>query len=781
MKLPRIQFTSLRTKLAALYVALFAIGFIAVSITAQVMIENQARSSVESELLASGTVYDRLWELRERTLVESADVLARDFGFRSAVASGDKATIESALESLRARADLPFAALVGLDGSVVGMDGPLARRISSFPFELNEGRRDAVVTIGPQTYRLIESPIMAPTEIGWVVFAVKLDGAELRRLEKLSAIPLVATILQRDEQGRWYDPSGSIPRTASLESLFLKNGDLHAAATLNLADGPAYARVSQLAGPDGKPAAALLLHYPMTSALSPYRPLQAGIAFAGLIVLVLVVVGSMRLAGALTRPIAALQRSAQMLEEGSRSEVEVVGADEIGQLAISFNRMSAGIIERENRIAHMAFHDPLTGLPNRAFFHQSLEERLTRIVYSGEDVAILCLDLDGFKAVNDTLGHPVGDALLRSVGELLAGLTPDGLVSRQGGDEFAIVLTCEKDSDRPRALAQSIVDALADPLDAAGQFIPIGASLGIAIGPGDGNDADDLLKNADLALYRAKQDGRGAFHFFEAALDQAARERRQLELDLRMALSSGQFAMNYQPIYDLKNDRISGFEALLRWTHPVRGVVGPDRFIPVAEQSGLILSIGEWVLGEACREAVNWPAHVRIAVNVSTRQFCHPGFTSTVMLALTRSGLDPNRLEIEITESVFLEGNDAVLAVLRQLRSLGIRIALDDFGTGYSSLSYLRSFPFDKIKIDKSFVDSITSDTTAMAIVRAIVVLAYSLKMETTAEGVEDSAQLEELRDQGCTSVQGYYFSRPIDSTAAFDLVAQQEDVEAAA
>lgn len=781
MKLPRIAFSSLRTKLAALYVALFAIGFAAVSITAQVMIEHQARRSVESELLASGTVYDRLWELRERTLVSSADVLARDFGFRSAVASGDYATIQSALDSLRARADLPYAALVRLDGSVVGMEGPLAQRIGAFPFELREGHRDAVVSIGSQTYRLIESPILAPTEIGWVVFAVKLDGAELRRLEKLSAIPLVATILQRDTQGQWYDPAGSIPHTVPLAGLFSKMGAGRSAATLDLTDGPAYATARPLAGPDGTPSAALLLRYPITAALAPYRPMQAGIALAGLVVLVLVMFGSLRLAGALTRPIAALQRSAQLLEEGSRSEVEVIGVDEIGQLAVSFNRMSAGIVEREHRITHLAFHDPLTGLPNRAFFHQSLEDRLMRIAHSGESVAILCLDLDGFKIVNDTLGHPVGDALLSRVGDLLVGLTPDGLVSRQGGDEFAIVLTCEKDSDRPRALAQAIVDALANPIEAGGQIIPIGASLGIAIGPGDGHDADDLLKNADLALYRAKQDGRGAFHFFEAALDQAARERRQLELDLRMALSSGQFSLNYQPIYDLESERISGFEALLRWTHPVRGKVGPDQFIPVAEQSGLILSIGEWVLGEACREAVKWPDHVRIAVNVSTLQFCHPGFTSTVLLALSRSGLAPNRLEIEITESVFLEGNDAVLAVLQQLRGLGIRIALDDFGTGYSSLSYLRSFPFDKIKIDKSFVDSITTDTSAMAIVRAIVVLAYSLKMETTAEGVEDVDQLEELRGQGCTSIQGYYFSRPIDGAAALSLLTHSDLAEAVA
>ena len=781
MNWPKLEFSSLRTKLGALYVALFAIGFLAISVVGQAMIESQARHSVESELLASGTVYDRLWELREHTLVSSADVLARDFGFRTAVASGDQATIQSALDSLRTRADVPLAALVSLDGRVIGADGLLAQRIAAFPFELAEDRRDAVVAVGEQTYRLIESPILAPTEIGWVVFAVKLDAAELRRLEQLSAIPLVATILQRDNHGMWFDPANTIPRSVRLEDVLAATGKVRSTSTLDLADGPAYALARPLPGPAGEAKAALLLHYPIKAALAPYRPVQIGIALAELVVLVLVVLGSIRLAANIAAPIAALQRSAQLLEEGSRSELIITGPDEIGQLAVSFNRMSAGIVERENRISHMAFHDPLTGLPNRAFFRQSLDDRMTQVTRSGEAVALLCLDLDGFKAVNDTLGHPVGDALLCEVGKLLTAIAPDGLVARQGGDEFAIVLTVTPDSDRPRALAQAILDAMIQPIETAGQAIPIGVSLGIAIGPGDGNDADDLLKNADLALYRAKQDGRGTFHFFEVGLDQAARERRQLELDLRGALKAGEFTLNYQPIYDLTNERIGGFEALLRWTHPTRGQVGPTDFIPVAEDTGLIVGIGEWVLQEACRQAANWPSHVRIAVNVSPMQFRHPGFAATVLQALSRSGIDAKRLEIEITESVFLEGTDAVRAVLYQLRKLGVRIALDDFGTGYSSLSYLRSFPFDKIKIDKSFIDAITSDSGAMAIVRAIVVLAHSLKMETTAEGVEDSEQLEELRGQGCSSIQGYYFSRPVNAIAAQALLEQQDMAEIAA
>jgi EAL domain-containing protein (putative c-di-GMP-specific phosphodiesterase class I) len=297
-----------------------------------------------------------------------------------------------------------------------------------------------------------------------------------------------------------------------------------------------------------------------------------------------------------------------------------------------------------------------------------------------------------------------------------------------------------------------------------GHQIATGFSIGIAIGPGDGHDPDTLLKNADLALYRAKRDGRGVFRFFETSLDAAARRRRQLELDLREALRTGQFRLNFQPIFDLKANRIGGFEALLRWEHPTRGEVSPTEFIPVAEDTGMIVAIGEWVLHEACRQGATWPSYVRVAVNVSPLQFRNTGFQSVVLQALGRSGLAPDRLEIEITESVFLEGAEPVIALLHRLRAMGIRVALDDFGTGYSSLSYLRSFPFDKIKIDRSFITTIAQDSSSAAIVRAIVDLAGALHMETTAEGVEDSDQLARLRGEGCSSIQGYFFSRPVES-----------------
>lgn len=761
--MPIIRFHSLRIRLAALYVALFALAMILIAVVAQVMVHTNARASVAAELASSSEVYDRIWALRQRALTGSADVLARDFGFRSAIASGDRPTIESALQSLGGRAGVKQAAVVDLNGDVIGASGALGTTISRLPFTLSPGRKDAVVAVADTVYRLVVTPILAPTEIGWVVFAVPLDSAEMTALEKLSAIPLTATILRRDA-AHWRADDGSVTPSGDLDDLVTAAGGGRALTTLSGAGGDAFALAKPLAGTDGKAAAAVLLRYPTALALAPYRPIQISIILASLAGLALVVFGSFRLARSIARPIGALQRAAQVLEEGSRTEVARESDDEIGDLADSFNRMSAGIVEREHRITHLAFHDSLTNLPNRTYFRQALDQALTRAHRAASQVAVLCLDLDGFKGVNDTLGHPIGDALLVAVGEMICEQAPEALVSRLGGDEFAIVLSGTFDDDRPRTLAQAILDRMASPFQAAGHTIATATSIGIAFGPGDGADADTLLKNADLALYRAKQDGRGIFRFFEPALDEAARKRRQLELDLRLALKTNQFRLNFQPIFDLKADRIGGFEALLRWEHPERGNISPVEFIPVAEDTGLIVGIGEWVMREACRHAIAWPDHVRVAVNVSPLQFRNSGFKTVVLQALANSGIAPHRLEVEITESVFLDGEDQVVGILHQLRAMGVRVALDDFGTGYSSLSYLRSFPFDKIKIDKSFVNSVAQDASSAAIVRAIVDLAGALHMETTAEGVEDTAQLAELKGQGCSSIQGYLFSRPVEA-----------------
>jgi diguanylate cyclase (GGDEF)-like protein/PAS domain S-box-containing protein len=416
----------------------------------------------------------------------------------------------------------------------------------------------------------------------------------------------------------------------------------------------------------------------------------------------------------------------------------------------------------EATITHMARHDALTNLPNRRLFHEQIEQALGGL-RRDEKVAVLCLDLDHFKAVNDTLGHTIGDKLLKMVGERLRQSVRDGdTVARLGGDEFAIVQGGEAEQPADSAaLASRLVDTLCTPYDLDGHQVVVGASVGISIAPTDGTDPDQLLKNADMALYRAKADGRGTYRFFEAEMDARAQARRRLELDLRAALQNEEFELHYQPIVQVTTGEIIAFEALLRWHHPERGIVAPLDFIPVAEETGLIGPIGEWVLRQACREAVTWPEQIHVAVNLSAVQFKNRQLVQMVVSALAASGLAPGRLELEITESVLLQDSEGTLATLHNLRRFGVRIAMDDFGTGYSSLSYLRSFPFDKIKIDRSFIEDVATRDDSMAIVRAVTGLGKSLGIATTAEGVETQAQLDTLRAEGCTEVQGYFFSKP--------------------
>jgi diguanylate cyclase (GGDEF)-like protein len=422
------------------------------------------------------------------------------------------------------------------------------------------------------------------------------------------------------------------------------------------------------------------------------------------------------------------------------------------------------------KISYMARHDALTDLPNRVLFHEQLDEALTH-TKTGEALAVLCLDVDHFKGVNDTLGHSVGDRLLRAVSERLRqNLGERDIIARIGGDEFVVVQCGAPQPKAATALAMRLIEAVAIPYELDGHQIVVGLSIGIAISPDDGRDSHQLLKNADMALYRAKADGRGVCRFFEPDMDARMQERRVLELDLRKALADGEFELFYQPLVDVRTETITGFEALLRWQHPQRGMVAPLEFIPLAEETGLIVPIGDWALRQACRQAVQWPPQVKVAVNLSPIQFKSKSLLTTVVTALSASGLSPNRLELEITESCLLHDSEQTLALLNQLRHLGVRISMDDFGTGYSSLSYLRKFPFDKIKIDGSFIRGMSSD--GLAIVRAVTAMSASLGLTTTAEGVETAEQMQLLRTEGCTEAQGYFFSRPRPAAEIGELLA---------
>ncbi|WP_407146893.1 putative bifunctional diguanylate cyclase/phosphodiesterase [Bradyrhizobium sp. ORS 86] len=430
----------------------------------------------------------------------------------------------------------------------------------------------------------------------------------------------------------------------------------------------------------------------------------------------------------------------------------------------------------DEKIAHMAHYDALTDLPNRVLFRERLEQAL-KAIRPGEQLAVMYIDIDEFKSVNDAFGHDIGDELLKAIADRLSSCLKDtDVVARLGGDEFAVIQTAIRNHTETMQLLAAIYQTIREPIDCVGHLITTDASVGIAVAPADGLELDQLLRNADLALHGAKSDGRRTYRFFEAGMDARAKARRSLELELRRAIADGSFELHYQPLLHLEAGQVRCCEALLRWRHPERGTISPADFIPVAEETGLINDIGHWVLNSACREAVNWPDHVHVAVNVSPIQFKSQTLALNVAAALAASGLPASRLELEITEAVLIRDDDAALDILHQLRGLGVRIALDDFGTGYSSLSYLQRFPFDKIKIDRAFIKDLAGAGASSTIVQAVVNIAAASDMTTTAEGVETEQQRNMLRILGCTEMQGYLFSRPVPAVEIRKLLSSRRE-----
>jgi diguanylate cyclase (GGDEF)-like protein len=432
-------------------------------------------------------------------------------------------------------------------------------------------------------------------------------------------------------------------------------------------------------------------------------------------------------------------------------------------------RLKEEIADREELQAksqYLAYHDSLTGLGNRLLFKEQLDEALRDVSVTPHPLAVLFLDLDGFKAVNDTLGHSVGDLLLKSIATKLRDLLPStDRIARLGGDEFAILQMSSPQPTFSTSLAERIIEIVGHPHNIDGHEVTVGASVGIAVARPGEMSTESLLKSADLAMYSSKSEGRGTYRIFDPQMDAIVQTRRSLERDMRTSLAQGGFELHYQPLVNLQTKRVTAFEALMRWNHKERGAVPPAEFIPVAEDMGLIIQLGEWALRQACMEAADWPEDIRVSVNLSPLQFAKGNLVSTVVSALAASGVPASRLELEITESVLLEKSERNISILNQLRELGVRISMDDFGTGYSSIGYLRSFPFDKIKIDQSFVRDLLVDEGSLAIVRAIASLGVSFGMTTTAEGVETEEQMRCLNLEGCVEVQGYLYSKPVPTS----------------
>jgi diguanylate cyclase (GGDEF)-like protein len=457
----------------------------------------------------------------------------------------------------------------------------------------------------------------------------------------------------------------------------------------------------------------------------------------------------------------------------NRDATDVVELKDGRVIAITHHPMQGGgwvsthqdITEQQRnqeRIQYLARHDALTDLANRTLFQEHIAELQARVA-RGEQIAVLALDLDHFKNVNDTLGHGAGDALLQQVAARLRHCCREtDVVARLGGDEFSILQVAIDQPDAGAVLARRIVAAFSAPFDIQDHQFVIGASIGIAVAPHDGRDAETLMKCADLALYRSKAEGRNTFHFYESGMDAAQQRRRRIEAGLRRALAGNELSLAYHPLINVAEHRIRGFEALLRWNSPEHGPVSPVDFIPVAEDTGLIGQIGEWVLREACATAATWPDDIEVSVNLSPVQFKNRGLVEQVEAALRDTRLPPHRLDLEITESVLLIDSKLTLSVLHKFHDLGLKLSMDDFGTGYSSLSYLRAYPFDKIKIDRSFVRDSSSNRDAEAIVKAVIGLGQSLGMKTIAEGVETEDQLELIRRHGCTEAQGFLFCKPL-------------------
>ncbi len=623
----KLRAATLSTRIALLYGGLFAAVLGLVISLAVGGLVRFGEAGAARDLAANARVFDEILAARGRQLSDQAGVLARDFGFREAVATGDAPTIASALASLETRVHSNMAFVLTTEGQVLGADTASLPAAEALWTRLDEGGERGIIASDKGLALAAAAPIEAPDLIGWLVIAQRLDRAELDRLVEIAPIALEARVVEMKAQPAWLraaEPDKVFEHEKSESHLY------HVSDLPVLQDGIV---------------PRLVLSHSLEASLAAYTSLKRWLVVLAIGGVLLVLVLSWRVARSVTEPLQRLDEATRLIGEGREISLEIATDDEIGRLAQSFNEMVVAIAEREREIIHVGLHDGLTDLPNRKLFTEQLANALARRD-AGKQVMVAYVDLDDFKMVNDTLGHPAGDMLLRLVADHLRADLPDALIARLGGDEFAILIDGISDKASLGNIADRLQRCFNHPLAINGQHAACGASIGIAMAPTDGEDGMTLMKNADLALYRAKREGKSTYHFFEPALDEAARQRRQLEIDLRAAIREGGFELNFQPLYSVAARRITGFEALIRWNHPTRGRVNPADFITLAEETGLIVPIGEWVLREACHQASQWPGDVAVAVNVSPRQFIASGLAGTVLSALSASGLPPERLEL---------------------------------------------------------------------------------------------------------------------------------------
>ena len=736
----------LQTRLTLLYATLFGAAMVIVCSLTWMGVGAQAQRAVETSLQASGGVFDRLWAERAERVRSAAQMLSRDYGFRSALASQDRPTLASAVDNLRGRLRQDVAFVVNADGTPLTDGGPLARRLA--PVLGRDGDAAGVVEAGGQTYEVTSSPVYAPELVGWLVFASRLDGAQMDALASLSAIPLRAEIVRRDG-GRWVTPDDA--------SLSFPHGDgrpglLRRRALLD------FAVVRPLPSPDGARAAGLLLHYPRSLALRPYRPILVMVAAVALFGLALVVAGSWLLARSVTRPIAALAAAALRLKEGEVVRVTVQGGGEVGALAEGFNAMVEAVAEREAQIRRAMVTDLETGLPSR----HALEDALAAACAAAREdevVVAAAFGVDRFARMRGVLGYDLTAELIKGLGERLGAVHPHWALARTAGDGLGVVFRAPDE-----AAAAAAVEAARRLLEAA---VPVGAHLidvRITSGYGCGR-GPDLLRDAELALDSARQLGLRHARFDLAARTRAA-DSLGLMPALRRAISDDTLSLAHQPKWDVRAGAVGGVESLVRWTHPERGPVRPDDFIGLAEDTGDIRALTDWVVGRALRDQATLAAEGRplsFSVNLSGRLIGDVSYTRGLLDTLAGA---QGPVCLEITETAVIGDPEAALKAFAAFAEAGVALSIDDYGSGLSSLAYLKRIAAEELKLDRSLIVDLAHGGRDALLIRSTVDLAHALGMKVTAEGVEDAATMALLAGMGCDLIQGWHVARPLTFTA---------------
>jgi diguanylate cyclase (GGDEF)-like protein len=769
---------SLQSRIVVLFLLLMLVvqggGFVLISTTGVA----GARKTVSDELATGERVFLRLLDQSAQRLSQGARVLSADFAFREAISTGDRETITSVLRNHGDRIDAAYMTLIGLDRRVVAdtFDTHAEGRPFAFQRLIAQAERDgkavAMVGMGRSLYQVVVVPVLAPVPTAWVAMGFAVNDGFMQDLRRLTGLDV--SFVARSPAGEWTMPASTLPGVLQpplLDEFAAGRLQAEENSAMRVAGEEYLTRAVRLPSRNDEPVVAVLQE-PLEVALASFRRLQRELALFSLASLAVALVMSVVMARGIARPVQQLAQVARRIASGDYSaQTPPPGADEIGDLTHAFRSMQDGLAARENKIMDLAYRDTLTGLPNRALFADRLQQALRMAPRLGTPVSVLLMDVDHFKYVNDTLGHQIGDLMLRELAGRLAGIVRRGsdTVARLGGDEFVVLLPSD-DLEGARRVARNVQKALEAPMTLDGHVVDCRVSIGIACYPEHGDTATTLLRRADVAMYSAKRLSTGLAVVDERD-DENSRARLSLMGELRHAVEQDELLLHYQPKVQLAEPRELHVEALVRWQHPVRGLVAPSEFIPFAEQTGFIRAITQWVLAAAVRQCARWRRdglRMNVSINISARDLLNPELAEQFAALLDEAGCRAEWVSLEITESAILDDPGHALRNLERLHALGCRISIDDYGTGYSSLAYLKRLPVNELKIDRSFVMGMVHDASDAVIVRSTIDLAHNMGLSVVAEGVEDEATLRRLRELGCDMVQGYHLSRPL---AADDLV----------